>query len=462
MAVSAVPGLPAGRYVVRSLVGHGAMGRVWQAWDTSLHRHVAIKEMTPPPYLDDAERLAMRARFLREAQAIARVVHPNVVRVHDVVDAPAGPLIVMEYVSGRSLRQVLDDGPLPVESTLDVAAAVLAALRAAHRVSVVHRDVKPGNILIDDDGRIVLTDFGIAKVVGYQDATQTGQIAGTPQYVAPERLRDRPPSPATDLWSLGVTLLECLTGRSPFARPTVLATLYAVAHDDPQVPRDSGALRPLLDGLLVKDPERRIDAARAEHLLGRVRQARPRRRAATVAVLALALVLAGGGAAAWWRLRPPADPYLAALQTFAGAPDVARCGKLGPLENQVTRRRCTDGETETYWVLYGVPGDDPATAAGRRDRQRAAILGQNERNSPPSCLVRHGSSPEGGRGTYIEYVYRAGDDNRDWVSIWWDDDGTDPGGAAVLNIRKPYRPGEKDPAAPLRALWQERGYRFTD
>jgi hypothetical protein len=246
------------------------MGRVWRATDVVLHREVAIKELVPPPGLTPGERQEMRERSLREARAIARLNNINVVRVFDVLRTDADPWIVMEYVPSRSLQDTLaSDGPFSPVRAAEIGLGVLGALRAAHRAGVVHRDVKPGNVLLGADGRVVLTDFGLATVPGDPNVTRTGLVLGSPAYIAPERARDGTAGPGADLWSLGATLYAAVEGASPFARPSAIATLAALATENPPPARNAGPLKPVLNGLLRKDPAHRINAEEAERLLNR-------------------------------------------------------------------------------------------------------------------------------------------------------------------------------------------------
>ncbi|MGN9775874.1 protein kinase domain-containing protein [Micromonospora sp. H33] len=262
-------GLIAGRYRLLDLVGTGGMGRVWLARDEMLHRDVAVKEVVPPSWLAETERDEVRLRSLREARTAARLTHPNVVRVYDVVHDGDSPWIVMEYVRSRSLQQIITtDGPLSPRRAARIGLAVLAALRAAHAAGVLHRDVKPHNVLVADDGRVVLSDFGLATFDGGDGAmTGPGMVLGSPQFVAPERARDGISDPRTDMWSLGATLYAAVEGRSPYARTSAMATLSALATEPPGPMRRAGPLRPLLTGLLQRDPWRRLTAAEAEPLL---------------------------------------------------------------------------------------------------------------------------------------------------------------------------------------------------
>jgi hypothetical protein len=247
------------RYRLRRILGAGGMGRVWLARDEILRRDVALKEIVLP---------GNEETTLREARAAARVSHPGVVRVYDTFSDEGRAWIVMEYVPSRSLQVVLDaEGPLPPERAAEIGLAVLAALTAAHASGVRHRDVKPANVLLADDGRVVLTDFGVAAVDGESLATSSGVILGSPQYMAPERVRSGAATPAADLWSLGATLFAAVEGHSPYARRSVMETVTAVASEEPDRPTRAGALDPALDGLLRKNPEDRIDSAETERLL---------------------------------------------------------------------------------------------------------------------------------------------------------------------------------------------------
>ncbi len=261
----------AGRYRLVSQIGAGGMGRVWLARDEVLHRDVAVKEVLLPPDMTDDERDELFLRTFREARAAGRLTHPNVVAVHDVVQAEGRPWIVMELVRSRSLYQVIkEDGPITPKRAAEIGLAVLAALRAAHAAGVWHRDVKPGNVLLAGDGRVVLTDFGLATFDGDGTVTRAGIILGSAQYISPERARDGSSGPEADMWSLGATLYTAVEGRSPFARDTTMATLTALATLPPDPPKRAGALRPILIGLLRKNPRHRMRADEVARLLQRV------------------------------------------------------------------------------------------------------------------------------------------------------------------------------------------------
>ncbi|WNM37882.1 serine/threonine-protein kinase [Micromonospora halotolerans] len=257
----------AGRYRLLDLVGRGGMGRVWRARDEMLHREVAVKQVVPPGWLAAHERDEVRGRTLREARATARLSHPNVVRVYDVVRVDGDPWLVMEYVPSRSLQEIIDsDGPVDPRRAAGIGLAVLAALRAAHEAGVLHRDVKPANVLLASDGRVLLTDFGLAVFDGGDGMmTRPGLVLGSPQYVAQERAAEGVSSVEADLWSLGATLHAAVEGRSPYARSTAMATLAALASQPPDPAPHAGPLAPVLVGLLRRDPRHRLgpdDAAR--------------------------------------------------------------------------------------------------------------------------------------------------------------------------------------------------------
>ncbi|MEU2612739.1 protein kinase [Micromonospora sp. NPDC007271] len=265
---NALPQLVADRYRLISPLGQGGMGRVWKARDEVLHRDVAIKELVPPPSLTPEERREMRERSLREARAIARLNNINVVRIFDVLRTDGDPWIVMEYVPSKSLQETIaEDGPVSPAKAVQIGLGVLGALKAAHKAGIMHRDVKPGNVLMGNDGRVVLTDFGLATIPGDPNVTRTGMVLGSPAYIAPERARDGTAGPEADLWSLGATLYAAVEGKSPYARPSAIATLAALATEPLPPPKNAGPLKPVLQGLLRKDPAERITAEVAERML---------------------------------------------------------------------------------------------------------------------------------------------------------------------------------------------------
>jgi eukaryotic-like serine/threonine-protein kinase len=244
------------------------MGVVWQARDELLGRDVAVKEIVWPVNMDPAERDLARRRAIREAQMAARLSHPNVVGIFDVVEEDDRPWIVMELVPYRSLRDIIaDDGPLPPGRAARIGLGILAALQAAHKRGVLHRDVKPANVLIAPEGRVVLTDFGIARADDSPVLTGTGVLVGSPSYISPERARGAHAEAAADLWGLGACLYAAVEGRPPFDRDGALASLTAVVTEEPDPAPHAGPLWPVISGLLRKDPEQRLSAADVEQQL---------------------------------------------------------------------------------------------------------------------------------------------------------------------------------------------------
>lgn len=262
-----------GRFTLVERLGSGGMGMVWRARDEALHRDVALKEVRPPdPALaeyDPEGARTLRARVLREARALARVDHPCVVTVHHIVDPgeEGYPWIVMELVAGLSLHERLAAGPMEPAEAAELGRGVLSALRAAHASGIQHRDVKPANVLLRTDGRPVLTDFGIAAIRESTSLTATGALIGSPDYIAPERIRGTEGDPSSDLWSLGMMLYVAVEGRHPLRRATTLATLAAVLDEEIPPPERAGALTPVLSALLTRDIPARPDAETLDRLL---------------------------------------------------------------------------------------------------------------------------------------------------------------------------------------------------
>ncbi|MCG7207654.1 serine/threonine protein kinase [Streptomyces arenae] len=255
----------AGRYRLLSPLGEGGMGTVWRARDEVLGREVAVKEVRAPAGLPGPDVERMYARLEREAWAAARIANRNVVTVYDVAMEGGRPWVVMELVRGVSLADELEaEGPMSPQRAADIGAEVLSALRAAHAAGVLHRDVKPANVLLSQDGRAVLTDFGIATVEGSSALTMTGEVIGSPEYLAPERALGRGFGPESDLWSLGVLLYTAVEGASPFRQNTPLSTLRAVVDEELPPPHRAGPLAPVIEGLLRKDPAARLSAEQAE------------------------------------------------------------------------------------------------------------------------------------------------------------------------------------------------------
>ncbi|MEV7211913.1 serine/threonine-protein kinase [Kitasatospora cineracea] len=267
-----------GRFELLARLGGGGMGLVWRARDTMLQREVALKEVRPPdPAMlaaDPAAAHELRERVLREAQALARLQHPNVVTIHHIVDNAelAHPWLVMELVTGGSLHDRITRGPLTPQEAARIGRGLLAALTAAHAAGIQHRDVKPGNVLLRPDGTPVLTDFGIAALSESTSLTATGALIGSPEYIAPERIRGHEGDPASDLWSLGMTLYVAVEGHHPLRRANSIATLAAVLDQPLPPPVRSGPLGPTLAALLARDPAQRPDAVRLDRLFAAAEQ----------------------------------------------------------------------------------------------------------------------------------------------------------------------------------------------
>ncbi|WP_098023521.1 serine/threonine-protein kinase [Streptomyces sp. st115] len=317
------------RFELLERLGGGGMGLVWRARDIVLHRDVALKEVRPPdPELlrlrpDAAEML--RKRVLREAVSLARISHPNVVTIHHIVSSAevAHPWLVMELISGGSFQDRLERGPCTPAETARLGRGVLAGLRAAHGAGILHRDVKPGNVLMRTDGTPLLTDFGIAAVREATSLTNTGELIGSPDYMAPERLRGRDDDPSSDLWSLAMMLYVAVEGHHPMHRSSTLATLAAILEEDVPPPRRAGALGPVLRSVLIKDVASRPDAESFDRLLAQAAGAR------------VATVLDGIAASP-----VPAEPMERADEApvpyTPTEPDVPAHAASGPLARDVT------------------------------------------------------------------------------------------------------------------------------
>ncbi|MFE0256628.1 serine/threonine-protein kinase [Streptomyces sp. NPDC059010] len=356
LAVTDLGRLVAGRYLLVERVGSGGMGTVWRAEDKMLGRQVAVKKLRIPPHLQDDEVRTLYERTRREARSAARITHPNVIVVHDVVDDEGLPCIVMEYIPSVTLSDVLKRrGALPPDEAARIGRAMTSAVRAAHDAGVLHRDIKPANVLLGDGGRIVLTDFGIAMESGTSSLTKPGELIGSIGYLAPERLRGAHPEtgPASDLWALGATLYQAVEGQDPFRRNTPIETAYAIATDAYEPPRSAGDLTPVIEGLLVKDPEQRMDVHEVERRLDDITGTRTapldpptrpdradtltppvrpgqkgsakRRRTVLLSALAVTLAASLAGGTAWWLNGRTAGPstHASDAETPTGSTDSA-------------------------------------------------------------------------------------------------------------------------------------------
>lgn len=265
----------AGRYRLVAQLGKGGMGTVWRARDVVRGEDVAIKEPQLTSNLGGESREVMVARLEREARATAQISHPAVVDILDVVTDSGRPLIVMELIEGRNLADLMDEGILSPQQAAKVTLPVAEALVAAHAMGVLHRDVKPHNIMIGDDGRVVLTDFGLAQIHGEQGLTATGMMMGSAEFLPPERMLGRVAVPASDFFSLGVVLYAAVEGYSPFLRKVPEATFQAIMNARPADPIHGGPLTPLIMAMLDKDPERRPSGAQVVERLRQVAEGTP-------------------------------------------------------------------------------------------------------------------------------------------------------------------------------------------
>jgi eukaryotic-like serine/threonine-protein kinase len=276
MSLPAADRLVADRYALKAPLGRGGMGVVWRAHDAVLGREVAVKEVVFPPTMAEQERRPAQARVMREARAAARLNHPGAVTLYDVVQDHGGTFIVMELVNAPTLAELVrEGGPLPVERVAEIGAQVASALEAAHAAGIVHRDVKPGNVMVPEQGVAKLADFGIASLQGDPQLTSTGLVIGSPAYMAPEQAKGEESGPPADFWALGATMFYAVEGEPPFDRGTSIATLAAVVNDPPRAPRRAGALAPLITALLSKDPGSRPSGPELRAELGRLVAARP-------------------------------------------------------------------------------------------------------------------------------------------------------------------------------------------
>ncbi|MFF7713576.1 protein kinase [Streptomyces sp. NPDC007988] len=354
--------LLAGRYRLGGVLGRGGMGTVWRADDETLGRTVAVKELRFPSSIDEDEKRRLITRTLREAKAIARIRNTGAVTVYDVVDEDDRPWIVMELIEGKSLAEAIrEDGLLTPRRAAEVGLAVLDVLRSAHREGILHRDVKPSNVLISSDGRVVLTDFGIAQVEGDPSITSTGMLVGAPSYISPERARGHKPGPAADLWSLGGLLYASVEGCPPYDKGSAIATLTAVMTEPLDPPKNAGPLEEVIYGLLAKDPAQRLDDAGARALLRQVidtpeRPAQPEPSPEATRVVALPPV--------------PPEPAVPTRDRAKEAADAAAERVRGALRSV---RNAAKSEARQSGGKDGAPKPSTAPAATRTTPVRAPL-----------------------------------------------------------------------------------------
>nr|WP_130436764.1 serine/threonine protein kinase [Streptomyces sp. BK239] len=383
----------AGRYRLAEVIGQGGMGRVWRAADEMLDRVVAVKEMRIDG-LDAEDGRTRRERALREARATARIDHPGVVRIYDVVDEGERLWIVMELVAGRSLeRLTAEEGPLGPRETARIGLGLIAALRQVHARGVLHRDIKPGNVLLDDGGRrVVLTDFGIAAIQDAKALTMVGMLVGSPDYMAPERVSGRPQGAASDVWSLGATLCAALAGHSPFSRGTTLATLHAVLYEEPELPSGAGPLREILTAALRKEPSLRADLDALETALRPVAFPAPTPTLPAHPAGTPAAGVDGADRARVATERGPAPPTVARPDPSAPA------GSTGPARRRRTVRWAAVGAVAVsvagavVWAAMSAGGAG-ADGTGASPRPSPAVTASGTTNGPSATAVPGGSSP---------------------------------------------------------------------
>lgn len=392
--------LLAGRYRVLARLGRGGMGVVWRALDEVLGREVAIKELRTFTDAHGPELADLRLRMQREARAAARIRHPGVVAVHDIAEVDGRPLIVMELIDGPSLDDVVSErGPIDPREAAGIGAKVMEALAAAHAVGVLHRDVKPGNILLDRSGRVVLTDFGIATMDDPGDGsathlTRSGELIGSLDYLAPERAQGADPGPSSDVWALGATLYAAVEGTSPFRRTSTYSTLTAIVSEPLPEPVRAGRLGPVLRQLMEKRPESRPDAERAREMLETV--ARGAGTDLPTAVLRGAHGVPNGGAAA---ARHSADPSRQPSAQAAGNPGADVPGREdtpppGPPRNP----RASAYPAETAAEPPGSSGEFGAAAHPQGPGSTAPSPAAPQGFGPPLAPVPHTSAPTGPLG----------------------------------------------------------------
>ncbi|WP_245847767.1 serine/threonine-protein kinase [Lentzea kentuckyensis] len=321
--------LIANRYALLAELGRGAMGVVWRAQDQLLGRAVALKELHPPQDISAEERTVLEERMLREARTAGRLNHPAVVTVYDVVRENGRTYLAMELVDASDLATVVErHGPRDSVWMAGVALQVLGALEAAHTAGIVHRDVKPSNIMVRPDGAVKLTDFGIAQAMDDPRLTTNGGIVGSPAYLSPDRLHGWEASPASDLWALGVTIAHAVEGISPFERTSTASTLHAVMNEAPVLRRASPQLAEVIRGLLTVDPARRMTAAQARGMLVAIVQGTApvpvqgkKNTAVKVAAVALGAVVLAGAAFAGYLAFKPKDTSSTAAPTSSSTPE---------------------------------------------------------------------------------------------------------------------------------------------
>jgi hypothetical protein len=480
-----------GGYRLLKRLGAGGQGIVYLGTDGG-EDLVAVKVLNTD--FEDTGRLKPALnRELSSARSVAAFVTAQVIAFDLDADPP---YIVTEYVEGPTLQEEVERGrgPLRGSRLADLAIQTVIALEAVHGANIVHCDFKPGNIILGPGG-VKVIDFGIARAwdAVYQAASR---IIGSSHFMAPEQVNNEPLGPPVDMFAWGATMVFAATGRNAFDGFNPVAVGLNIVQGEPDLHGLDGLLGDLVRACLHKDPAQRPTAAEVRQalmapaartgeptLVAAVPAAampadpapiaepptpftgRPRRRggAGLVGLLVLVLLLAGGGAAyLWWDRtgRGGADPAgttpdvnVQALEEFAGRP-MADCSPLQPTVRQLARRSCAvDGVQVTYSLYKRQPVDERSA-----ERNRVKVL--HDEHSPRDCRLGSATTPDGRRGHYMEYTYQAGDDQKWYVALWFDDGIDNPGGSAVMTMRREWDRSTADPARPLRETWLGWGYRL--
>jgi hypothetical protein len=368
------PRVIAGRYTLLAELGRGGMGVVWRAQDDVIGRHVAIKELHLPDGVPPEERRVLEERVLREARTAGRLNDPAVVTVFDVIAEHGLTYIVMELVEAATLAAIVtQQGPMPQGRVAAMAEQVLSALEVAHAAGIVHRDVKPGNLMVRPDGRVKLTDFGIAQAVDDPRLTTSGSLIGSPAYLSPERIQGHDAGPASDLWALGATLCYAVEGYNPYERSSTASTLHAIMNETPRLTRAQGVLAAVISGLLVADPAVRLSGPQARSLLQHANAGTPPNGVSTTVAYPRP-----GTRPSWQRALLIAAAALAAVLLFVGGIYADRLffGPQGPPEAmQPTVTYGAGGQLPEFAIGAGYCGDD--------------FLGETVRISSATCTEPH-------------------------------------------------------------------------
>ncbi|WP_026328461.1 serine/threonine-protein kinase [Streptomyces sulphureus] len=390
--------LVGGRYRLEDVLGRGGMGTVWRGKDEILGRTVAVKELRFPSSVDEDEKQRLITRTLREAKAIARIRSGSAITVFDVVDEDGRPWIVMELVEGHSLAdRIKREGTLTPRRAAEVGLAILDVLRAAHREGILHRDVKPSNVLLEDGtGRVVLTDFGIAKVEGDPSVTSTGMLVGAPSYISPERARGKRPGPPADLWSLGGLLYAAVEGHPPYDKGSAISTLTAVMTEPVPSSEKAGELSEVIAGLLVKDPEKRLDVDGARALLEPVAAGSPVRRRGKAAA-------ADGAQDARTRAEPGVSPQGGPSGASSGARSIGLWKRRGESSGSGSGERLRGALKSVRNAAAGAAAGGAAAASGQAASGQAASngsAGAGVKDGPDSRApgARSGAETAAGEG----------------------------------------------------------------